>query len=431
MSSFLSLLSTDIIVFIIAVVACATFAFLETSITKMRIFNITELKNSTQKYYSILTLLEKNPQQVLIAVLIATNMAGITAALIAQNIVERIFKTLHFPQGLGFTIGIAFGTIIISIFGEILPKISAQTQGMPLFTSTLWLTNLLYYIFQPITKPLNYFIQRWTQSQDSNDMVSENEIRFLIDTIEQKGHIDAEKIHMLQNVFRMTNTHVKEILIPKSHMVSIDVDTPVSHVLNLFETHRFSRLPVYDKDQENITGIVYQKDLFFRLQSNKDTLIKEIVRPIIFVPDSLKVNELLKEFKQQKIHMGIVLDEYGSTIGLVTMEDALEEIVGEIIDEHDKDGSHEKIKIISKDSEWLVDATLDLDRLKEYLKIPFSVETSVTLGGFLTERLQHLPKKEEQLHYQGYCFNIEEADSKRIISVRVTASNDPEKCNKK
>jgi putative hemolysin len=288
----------------------------------------------------------------------------------------------------------------------------------------------LYQIFQPIARPLNYFIQRWTKSHDAKDGVSENEIRFLIDTIEQKDPIEAEKINMLQNIFRLTNTHVKEILIPKNEMVTIDSDAPVPMVLDLFKKYRFSRLPVYDKNPENIIGIVYQKDLFFRLQEDKNTLIKDIVRPIIFVPDSLTVNELLKELKQQKIHMGIVLDEYGSSIGLVTMEDALEEIVGEIIDEHDKDGSHEKIKIIAQGEEWLVDATIDLDRLKEYLKIPFSVKTSVTIGGFLTERLQHLPKQEEQMHYKGYCFSVEEADSKRIISVRVTTAREPEADNK-
>lgn len=423
------LLSTDLIVFVSALGACAFFAFLETAITKMRVFNIKELKNSTKKYVSILTSLEENPQQVLIAVLIATNMASITAGVIAQNLIEKIFTKLHAPQGLGFSIGIAVATIIISVFGEILPKSMAQAQGTPLFTSTLWLTNLLYYIFKPITQPLNYLIQKIYQSDNSNDIVSEKEIRFLIDYIEQKGHIDREKTHMLQNIFRMTNTYVKEILIPKNEMVSINVDTNIKDVMDLFEEYHFSRFPVYKKDQENIIGIVYQKDLFLKLQSDKKVEIKDIVRPIIFVPDSLKVNELLKDFKQKKIHMGIVIDEYGSTIGLVTMEDALEEIVGDISDEHDSDDQHEKIEIIAKDVEWLVDAALDLDRLKEYLKIPFTVETSVTLGGFLTEQLQHLPKNKEQFYYKGYCFKIEKADNKRIISVRVTTTNDPKSCN--
>lgn len=430
MSSFLKLLSTDMVYFAIALAACALFAFLETTITKMRLFNIKELKSSTSKYFSILSSLEENPQQVLIGILIATNMAGITAAVIAQNLIEKIFVKFSLPEGLGFSIGIAVATIIISIFGEILPKSVAQSQGARLFTSTLWLTSLLHYLFKPITQPLNYFIQRVSKFQSSGDIVTEKEVRFLIDYIEQKGHIDQQKTYMLQNIFKMTSTHVKEILIPKSEMVSIDINSDIKDVLVLFEKHHFSRLPVYKKDQENIVGIIYQKDLFLEMQSNTETKIKDLVRPIIFVPDSLKVNELLKDFKLKKIHMGIVIDEYGSTIGLVTLEDALEEIVGDISDEHDDD-SHEKIQIIEQEKEWLVDATLDLDRLKEYLKIPFSVESSVTLGGFLTERMQHLPKKEERFYYKGYCFNIEKADKKRIISVRVTISDSPEACNTK
>ena len=315
MDSFLKLLSTDMIIFVVALASCAFFAFLETTITKMRLFNIKELKNSTKKYMSILTSLEENPQEVLIAILIVTNMASITAAVIAEHLIQKVFATLSLPEGLGFSIGIAFATIITSVFGEILPKSMAQSQGTPVFISTLWIINLIYYVFKPITQPLNYFIQRLSKNQSSTDIITEKEVRFLIDYIEQKGHIDTEKTNMLQNIFRMTNTYVKEILIPKNEMVSIDIDTKIAEVLDIFEEHHFSRLPVYKKDQENIIGIIYQKDLFLKMQTDKDVQIKDIVRPIIFVPDSLKVNELLKTLNKRKftwvsllMNMEVLLD---------------------------------------------------------------------------------------------------------------------------
>jgi putative hemolysin len=416
--------------FAIAITICAMFAFLETTITKMRLFNIKEIKSSTPKYLRLLTLLEENPQQVLIGILIATNMASITAAVITQNLIENICIKFSLPEGVGFSIGIAIATMLTSVLGEIIPKSIAQSQGPRLFTSTLWLTNLLSYISWPIAQPLNYFIQRISKSQNSNDVVTEKEIRFLIDYIEQEGDIDNHKTYLLQNIFRMTSTCVKEIVIPKSEIISISIDSDPAEMIALFEEYQFSRLPVYKKDQENIVGIIYQKDFFLAMQRNSQTTIKDLVRPIIFVPDSLKVNELIKDFKLKKIHMGIVMDEYGSTVGLVTLEDALEEIVGDISDEHDDD-SLEKIKVIEPNQEWLVDATIDLDRLKEYLKIPFRVESSVTLGGFLTERMQYLPEKEECFYYKGYSFNIEKADKKRIISVRVTVSEESEECSNK
>ncbi len=143
------------------------------------------------------------------------------------------------------------------------------------------------------------------------------------------------------------------------------------------------------------------------------------MRPIIFVPDNMKVNALLKEFKLQQIHMAMVLDEYGNTIGLVTLEDTLEEIVGDINDEHDSNRDTEKIKIVKQDAEWAVDATIDLNRLHPVLKIIFDTQSAVTLGGFISERMQHLPKIGESLVYKGFHFTIEKADAKRVIKVRI------------
>jgi CBS domain containing-hemolysin-like protein len=141
----------------------------------------------------------------------------------------------------------------------------------------------------------------------------------------------------------------------------------------------------------------------------------------------MKVNELLKEFKLQQIHMAMVLDEYGNTIGLVTLEDALEEIVGDIHDEHDINRDTEKIKVAKKDAEWLVDATIDLDRLHPLLKITFEAQSAVTLGGFISERMQHIPKVGESLTYKGFDFTIEKADAKRVLFVRIETAEQAEK----
>jgi putative hemolysin len=412
----------DIAIFLGSLSLCALLAYMETSITAIRLFKVKELERNTSSYKTFLTTLEDHPQYVLMTILIATNMMCITTAILFQNIIENVFADFDLPQGLGFTIGIASGTIIVSLVGEIIPKSIAQSQLNPL-ASLLWLANLIFYIVSPIAKPLlaisRYFAHSETHYHDSQ-IISEQEIQFLINYIEKKGLMEHEKTSMLQNIFRMENTHVKEILIPNSNVTSIDINSDMHVLMQLFTTYQYSRFPVFEGNPENIVGILYQKDIFIKLQQNQAAFhLKDLVKPIIFVPDSLKVSELLKEFKRQQIHLAMVLDEYGSTIGLVTLEDALEEIVGDITDEHDPNAHLRKIIVMVPDLEWSVDATVDLDRLEDILQINFHVETAVTLGGFLTEYAQRLLKIGENFFYKGFCFTILQANEKRVLQVHI------------
>lgn len=417
-------------IFVISLAVCALFAFMETSVTAMRLFKIKELERTTTRYRSFLHNLEHRPQYVLISILIATNTVCIMSADLAQNIIKDLLANLDLPEGLVATFGITIGAIVVSLFGEIIPKSIAQAKG-GLLSSMLGLANMIYWVLRPISIPLIKISEYFTKSSESGEdqIVSEKELQFLVHYVEKKGIMESDKVGMLKNIFRMGNTHVKEILIPNSNITSVDIKSDIETILKLFENYRYSRFPVFENNPENIIGIIYQKDLFLNLQFNKDKLsLKDITKPIIFVPDSLKVSELLKEFKTKSIHMAMVLDEYGSTTGLVTLEDALEEIVGDITDEHDPNEGSNKITIIAEEKEWLVDATVDLDRLEEYLQIQFRVETAVTLGGFLTEQAQHLPKKGEKIYYKNYCFTIEKANKKRVLRVYIKRTERAETC---
>jgi CBS domain containing-hemolysin-like protein len=174
---------------------------------------------------------------------------------------------------------------------------------------------------------------------------------------------------------------------------------------------------VYEKRTDNIIGMVHLKDIFAMLLEDKgEKPLKDLVRPIMFVPESLKISQLLREFRQQHMHIAIVLNEHGSITGLITLEDVLEEIVGEISDEHEP--STEKILPLLQGG-WLVDGSVPLEHLSELLQIEFKVEDSVTLGGFLTEYLQHLPKKGERVIYKGYYFQVQKASPKRVNQVLI------------
>lgn len=421
-----STLKTPIICFFISLSARAIFSFLETSITALRLFKLKELAQSTAHYEALFQALEQTPHRVLITILIANALADVTTAALATSIAETFFTHLGFSGGLGFSLGIAVASVAIIVFGEIIPKNLAKGRGERLFKSMLWLTNLLYYALYPLVTFLVKFsdflvfkmMGKKNFEAGSEWVSSEKEIQFLIDYIKQKGLMETEKTEMLQNIFDLGHTPVKEIMIPATDIVSVDVNTTLKDTLELFSKHQYTRMPVYEGQADNFIGMVHQKDIFVLLSRKEDKTLREIMRPIMFIPETIKVNQLLREFRQQQMHIAIVLNEHGSVTGLITLEDVLEEIVGEISDEHEP--APEKI-ILLKQGGWLVDASVTLEDMQELLKITFETEDCVTLGGFLTEQLQHLPKKGERVLYKSYYFQIQKASPKRVFQVLVFA----------
>ena len=205
-------------------------------------------------------------------------------------------------------------------------------------------------------------------------------------------------------------------MVPATDIVSINANATIKDTLDIFSKRHFTRLPVYNAQQDNIIGMVHLKDVFGYVSRNEDKPIKDIVRPIMFIPESVKINQLLREFRQQHMHIAIVLNEHGSITGLITLEDILEEIVGEISDEHDL--TTEKIMPL-KQGGWIVDASIPLENLETHLGIIFESEDAITLAGFLTEQLQHLPKKGERILYKNHYFQVQKASDKRVLEVLI------------
>ena len=415
--------SSPVIFFCIALAARALFSFLETSITALRLFKLKELAASTNKYGHILQALEKTPHRVLITILIASSLAEVTAASLGTQIVEGFFARMNITGGLGFSLGIGFATLAILIFGEILPKNIAKSHGERLFASTLWITNIIFYTLYPIVtillKLTDFIVYSLGGSRLSGGVEwvsSEKEIQFLINYFNEKGLMEQEKSEMLKNIFDLGLTPVKDIMVPATDIVSVNVTATIKDTLEIFGKRHFTRLPVYNGQQDNIIGMVHLKDVFGYISRNEDKPLKDIVRPIMFIPESVKINQLLREFRQQHMHIAIVLNEHGSITGLITLEDILEEIVGEISDEHDP--ANEKI-IPLKQGGWLVDASTPLEILENHLGIEFESEDAITLAGFLTEQLQHLPKKGERILYQNHYFQVQKASDKRVLEVLI------------
>lgn len=409
----------SIITFLIALCATALFSYLETAVTAIRFFKIRELSQTITKHKKILDILAQAPHRILITTLIACNLANVTAAALSTQLMATLFEHWHLSSGLGLSAGIALATICLLIFGEILPKNFAKMHGENFLGSVLWIVSITYYTLYPLVKVLsllsNYMLG--TDEQNATTITSEKEIKFLIEYINQKGLMEAEKSAMLQNIFRICNTTISEILVPEPDMITINAHASIQDALDMFITHQFSRLPVYEERIDNIIGILYQKDIFQFLQRGEYLrCIRDNIRPVIFVPESARVNQVLKDFKEKQVHMAIVLDEHGAIAGLVTLEDVLEEIVGEIKDEHEIGATN---IVLLENEQWLVTGNVNLESLGKILNISFDAQHTLTLGGFLSEILQHVPKKGERVEYKKFTFQIQKASPRRILQVLI------------
>jgi putative hemolysin len=409
-----SQLITPFILLCIALIIRATLSFLETSITALRLFRLKELAHSVTQYQPLLQTLEKNPQRVLVTIIVANSFVDVSAASLATFIMGTFFTHIGFSSGLGFTFGITFASLGIVIFGEILPKSFARVRSEHAFKSVLWLINCIYYTLYPFVIVLVKFSDyvmykvggKEALESSSQWIASEREIQFLINYIHEKGLLELEKREMLQNVFQLGNTPIKEVMIQGKKIVSLEMNTPMDTVFSFFSEHSYTRIPVYDANHDNIVGMVHQKDLFIMFSKGEKKVLQEIIRPIMFVPENMKVIQLLGKFREKQMHIAIVINEHGILTGLVTLEDLIEEIVGEISDEHES--TIGKIMPMGED-EWLVDATITLENLGKFLGITFVSEGSVSLAGFLAELLQHIPQKDEEVMYKNFLFQIQKA----------------------
>ncbi|HJM69170.1 MAG TPA: hemolysin family protein [Candidatus Babeliales bacterium] len=415
----------QLIGFIVALFFTALFSFLETSITAIRHFKLKEFAEHSSKYKVLLNTLLDKPHKVLITILVAASLSNVTCAALATRMMEHIFQQWDLSQGLGFTAGIAIATSAILIIGEIIPKNFAQLHGERVFSSTLWITNAVYFILQPVVRFLtmisdlviNRFAKR-ARIDTSEALTSEKELKYMIKYVGEKKLIEAEKTEMLENILEIAETPAREIMVPETDIISIDAQLTVKDALQVYSRYQFSRLPVYEQKEDNIIGMIYLKDIFILLSNNEENKsIKSIVRPILLVPESIKVNQLLKDFRSENIHMCICLNEHGGVAGLVTLEDVLEEIVGEISDEHETHS--DKITVLEK-GRWMVDAGINLEDLEDVLGIKFKIDDAITMAGFLAEQLQHLPKKGEQVLYKDYCFEVNKASKTRVFQVLIT-----------
>ncbi len=267
---------------------------------------------------------------------------------------------------------------------------------------------------------LKDFVAKLYSKKEDEPSVTEDELNVIIDTMEEEGVLQQDEVEMLQSVLDLSETFVKDIMTPRVDVVAVDVHDSTENVKNVFFEEKYSRIPVYDESRDNIVGILYERDLFSAIIENgstDDLLIADVMRDPMYVSYTMRVSDLLTRLQLEKQHLAIVADEYGGTAGLVTMEDVLEEVVGEIYDEHDEE---EQLVVKKSDTLYEVKAEIELDELFDIMDIDLDIpEDAYSLGSWMYSKIEDIPEIGDMYQYHNLIFTIIEVEDRRIIRVKI------------
>lgn len=417
----LIILIFEVIALLIFVILSAFFSCTETalfSLNKLELKKMQKKEENNWRVKSIIKLLD-DPQRTLISILIGNMFVNISASSLATYLAIKTFGNI----GIGIASGIMIFTILV--FGEIVPKSLAVANAeaiskrvaKPIEIISTGLFPLIKF-FKVIISALYYFLGK--KSVKEKNEITEEDLITLIDAGKDEGVIEEEEKEMIRNIFEFGDTMVKEVMIPRVDMACIPSDTKLGSILKLIKKMGHSRIPVYEETIDNIIGILYAKDLLRIYQqwytSKEKFDLKGIIRKAYFVPENKKIDELLDIFQKDRIQVAIAIDEYGGTAGLITMEDVVEEVVGEIIDEYDKEI---KLFEMTGDNIVIADAIISIDKINEILNIEIPENDFETLGGFIFDLLGRVPKKDEKIEYQNFQIIIEQVAKNRIRRVKI------------
>ncbi len=383
------------------------------SVSRLRVKHLVMDKVSSA---IVLEKLLEQPSRFLTVILFINNLVNIAAASLAAVLATKI--------GLSHPAAISTGvvTFVILVFGEITPKSFAlqHSERIALLAAipVSFLCKVLYpiaHIFILIANFLNRLIGG--KSLKEGPFVTEEELKTLVSVGEEEGVIEEEEKEMIHSIFEFGDTVAREVMVPRTDMIVVESNASLNEVLDLMIKEGHSRVPVYEETVDNIIGIVYAKDLLAYFARGKLAVpLKDLIKEVHYVPESKRISELLRELQKKRQHMAIVVDEYGGTAGLITMEDLLEEIVGEIFDEYDL----EEIRIEPIDKKTIrVDGRVSLDEINELLNVNLPSEEIETIGGFVYDLLGKIPAAGEEVTYDDLIFKVEKIERRRISKILI------------
>lgn len=412
---------------ILLIIMSAFFSATETafsSVNKIRLKH--EASNGNKKAARALKIAE-NFDKTLTTILVGNNIVNILSTSLGTVICTELFGA----KGVG--IATAAMTVLILIFGEIMPKSLAKENAEKFALSFGGLLNVFIVVLTPVTfifRGLKNLVSKLFKSGSDAPSVTEDELKYIIDEIEEEGVLEEQESDLVRSALEFDDKNVSEVLIPRVRITAVEKNDSLEHIRELFFTEQYSRMPVYEKNIDNIIGFIHERD-FFKLTVSDEHAdgIESIIHEVIYITEFQTVSEVLARMQKEKIHMAIIKDQYGGTYGMVTMEDLIEELLGEIYDETDEE-DHSFIKI--SDNEYDAAADFNLREFEEKLGLPEDTikSESYTLGGWALELFGRIPQAGDEVKDGIFTLKVLEAEENRIIRLKITVDKPDESENK-
>mgnify|MGYP000874636184 FL=1 len=408
----------ELILIILGVMGSAFFSSSETALTSLNVFKIRQMEENGVENSSLVRRLTDDIGKVLTTILIGNNIV---------NIVTTTIATIFFTDLLGSS-GAVVSTIILTltilIFGEVTPKNIATSSSEKL---ALKVAKPIKF-FDFILKPLSFFLQAITnfltkiiigENSQKGDLVTEEDLKTIVDVSEEQGVINDQESEIINNVFEFGDSDVEDIMTARTNMEAIAVDMEDKELKDFLKNCKHSRIPVYGKSIDNIIGILHMKDIVAFIAEDKDLNIEEMVRPAFYVYDNMHIFDLFKSMRGENVSLAIVIDEYGGTSGIVTIEDIVEELVGEIEDEYD---THLETILKINDKEYLVNPSIHINDFNDYFDTDIEQIKNDSIGGYLIDNLGRIPKLGDAIEVSGIKMSVLQIDRYKLEMLKVEFS---------
>lgn len=416
----------QVAVLVVLLALSGVFSGSETALTAIGEWKIRQLREEGLDPTGAFALLEREPTRFITTLLIANNLANIAATALVTQITIQLSRDVGFSESLAVGYATGIMTLLVLIFGEITPKSIAIHNSVAFSRVMIRPIYVLSIVLYPVGLAFTWItttILRVFQMEPSlSPLITENELRLMLRSAEEMGVIEAQEEEMIKGIIDLEETVVREVMTPRVDVIAIQESATMNDLLTLTIEHGYSRLPVFADTIDNVRGIVYARDLLPYLgmpDALQETLVSDLMTPPQYVPETLSVLSLLRDMRIRKNHMAIVVDEFGGTAGVVTLEDIIEEITGEIYDETDVEEEEEIVPI--RTGHYRILGSAHLEAVADELQIAFEDEGDFdTLAGFLTSEFGYIPQPGEALDHQSVRFVVDEADERRILSVLAT-----------
>ena len=405
----------QIVLLIILLVMSAFFSMSETALMALSKIRIRHMVDEGVKGAKLVEKLTQDPNKLLGAILIGNNIVNIGASAIATSVAVDAFG----ESGVGVVTIVM--TILVLIFGEITPKSIAKQRSEQVALKVSKIINVVVKVFKPLifvfTAISSVFIRLLGgDPKASESFITEEELRTMVGVSEEEGVLEGVEKEMIFNVFDFVDAQVKDVMVQRVDVVAIDVNANYEEILDVIKKEQFSRIPVYDQTIDDIVGVLYVKDLIMAGDRKDDFKVIDYIREPFYTFEFKKIKELFNEMKKTRNHLAIALDEYGGTVGIVTIEDLIEEVFGDIEDEYDDENN--EIEVVKED-EYIVDGSARLDDLSDLIGISMESEEFDSVGGLMIGELGRFPEQGEEVALHNIRFVAEEIDTSRNRIKRV------------